>query len=237
MKGKKILTIGLALMGGLVVLTVAAAGPGQGKRGANAAPPEIEVVTFVHNEIPRHYSRPPWDDTQDDFRLIAGGVRWSDTIRYEVNPAGSGLGDELVRSTLEVSSETWDAETAFELFAEPTLTGSTSIGYDGTNRIVWGALQPGVIAVTYLWYNPATKQIVEFDMVFNTYYPWSLTGESTKMDVRNIATHELGHNGLNDLRAPKDSALTMYAYSSLGETDKQTLGTGDILGIREIYGE
>jgi hypothetical protein len=77
---------------------------------------------------------------------------------------------------------------------------------------------------------------VESDVVFNTYYTWSTTGASSAMDLQNIATHEFGHNGLNDLKAPRDWALTMYAYSGLGETDKQTLGTGDILGIQKLYG-
>jgi len=205
-------------------------------RNNKASPPTIEKLTFVHYEIPRHNSPPPWDETEDDFRLIAGGIRWFETISYEVNPAESGLGSGDVLSTLTTSSETWDAETGFELFASPSLTEYDSIGYDGTNRIIWGALDPGVIAVTYLWYIPRTKEIVEFDMVFNTSYTWSTAGASDAMDLQNIATHEFGHNGLSDLRPPKDWALTMYAYSSLGETDKRTLGTGDILGIQELYG-
>jgi hypothetical protein len=72
--------------------------------------------------------------------------------------------------------------------------------------------------------------------VFNTHYSWSTSGDSDKMDLQNIATHELGHNGLGDLRSPKDAELTMYAFSSLGETKKRTLGTGDIWGIQKLYG-
>jgi hypothetical protein len=55
------------------------------------------------------------------------------------------------------------------------------------------------------------------------------------MDVQNIATHEFGHNGLDDLMPPKDWKLTMYAYSYKGEIDKRTLGYGDKLGWRELY--
>lgn len=199
-------------------------------------PPTIEKVTFIHHAKSTSHSKPQWDDTEDDFRLIAGGVKWFDTISYEVNPAGSGLNSVDVISTFEASSETWDVETPFELFASPTSTSYTSVGYDGNNRVVWGTLDSGVIAVTYLWYIPALKQIVEFDMVFNTYYTWSTDGASNAMDLQNIAVHELGHNGLNDLRPPKDWALTMYAYSASGETIKRTLGIGDILGIQELYG-
>jgi len=200
--------------------------------------PTIEKITFIHYEKSNSRSAPPWDYTEDDFRLIAGGVKWFDTTGYEVNPAGSVLVPEVVRSTLETSLETWDSTTtSFELFDSPTLTDESSVGYDGTNRVVWGTLRPGVIAVTYLWYNAATKEILESDIVFNKYYTWSTTSVSDTMDLQNIATHEFGHNGLDDLRPPIDWALTMYAYSSLEETHKRTLGYGDILGIQELYGE
>jgi len=53
-----------------------------------------------------------------------------------------------------------------------------------------------------------------------------------------VMTHELGHTlVLDDLRSPKDGALTMHAYTWLGDDFKRDLGTGDILGIEEIYGE
>jgi len=205
----------------------------------SSVPRDLEKLTFVHHKIPRHYSPPTWDDTEDDFRLIMGGAHWFETISCEVNPAGSGLVPEVVRSTLEESTNTWDEETGFALFAAPTITGESSIGYDDANRIVWSDLDAGVIAVAHLWINRKTKEIVQFDMEFNTDYPWSAAEvcPSDKMDLQNIATHEFGHNGLSDLRPRKDSALTMYAFSGLGETQKRSLGVGDILGIEELYGE
>jgi len=196
--------------------------------------PNLEKVTFVH--YLQDHSKPVWDDTVTDYRLIAGGIRWFDTISYEVNPTGSGLGLGVVRSTLEDSSESWDAKTSFELYDAPAVTSDSVVSGDGKNTVGWGPLSPGIIAVTYLWYNPATKEIVEFDIVFNTYYGWSAAGEAGKMDLQNIATHELGHNGLADLRPPRDAELTMYYASSLGETKKRTLGAGDILGIQTLYG-
>ena len=51
-------------------------------------------------------------------------------------------------------------------------------------------------------------------------------------------TRELGHTlVLDDLRSPKDGALTMHAYTWKGDIAKRDLGIGDILGIQEIYGE
>jgi len=203
-----------------------------------ASPPDssnIEKVTFIHYAKPAAQARPVWDETATNFKLISGGVKWFSTISYEVNPAGSGI-DATVVGTFQASSATWDAQTSAALFNAPTAITATTIGRDNINRVVWGALNPGIIAVTYLWYNKATKQILEFDMVYNTYYKWSTTGAADAMDLQDIATHELGHNGLGDLYSPKDQALTMYGYSSLGETQKRTLGTGDILGIQKLYG-
>ena len=200
---------------------------------ANRAP-NLEKITFVH--YAQDHSKPVWDDTVTDYKLIAGGIRWFNTISYKVNPAGSELDPEVVRSTLEASSEKWDNVTGFELYSAPVLTSDSVVSGDNKNTVGWGSLKHGIIAITYLWYNPATKEIVEFDTIFNTYYVWSTTGDNNKMDLQNIATHELGHNGLADLRTPKDAELTMYAYSSLGEIKKRTLGAGDILGIQTLYG-
>ena len=56
-------------------------------------------------------------------------------------------------------------------------------------------------------------------------------------DVQDIATHEAGHVvGLDDLYADKYSELTMYGYSSKGETKKISLAVGDVNGTVALYG-
>ena len=221
-----------------LLLSMTSTGIAAGKK-PNTVKSDIQMLTFVHHAKSGGHSPPTWDDTEDDFRLMMGGAKWSGTISYQVNDAGSGLVEQDVIDTLGASSETWDDETSSELFADPASTEETSIGQDGTNRVVWMPLSAGTIAVTYLWINPRAKEIVEFDMVFNTYYDWGtdVTPDPNKMDLQNIATHELGHNGLSDLKSPKDRELTMYAYSGEEETKKRDLGTGDILGIQRLYGE
>jgi hypothetical protein len=93
-----------------------------------------------------------------------------------------------------------------------------------------------VIAVTYIWYTG--DSILESDCRMNTRFKWSLVGETSKMDVQNIMTHEFGHwCGLDDLYDDADFWLTMYGYASYGETYKRDLGLGDILGLQERYGE
>ncbi|KXB07994.1 hypothetical protein AKJ58_01270 [candidate division MSBL1 archaeon SCGC-AAA385D11] len=213
--------------------------------GGPSRAPELEKVTFVHYEKSSQSGPPTWDDTEDDYRLIMGGAKWLETMTYELNPGtvpGYLLALDLINTkmVLEESMETWDKEFGFNLFADSI--GSTvvsSVGNDGTNLVMWSDLDDGVIAVNTLWIDPASKEIVESDVQFNTDYTWSTAEDCPKeeMDLQNIATHEFGHNGLDDLRPLKDGDLTMYAYSATGETKKRTLGYGDELGIQDLYGE
>jgi len=207
--------------------------------------PTLEKITFIHYAKSSGRSKPEWDDTVDRYKLLPGGIKWAATMQYEVNPDGSGLDGDDVMAALGASLKTWnDAITGdFELF--DTLVSldedATPGENDDHNIVVWEDLSEiygaNVIAVNSFWFNPALKVIVDSDVVFSTNFNWSLSGEPGKMDLQNIATHEFGHNGLNDLYMPPSTELTMHGYSSLGETDKQTLGTGDISGIQELYGE
>ncbi|MFH1462166.1 MAG: matrixin family metalloprotease [bacterium] len=238
---KKIITT-LALIA--LVFGTANIGIAAGKK-TNNAPPDLQKITFVHYAKDSNRSKPVWDDTADIYKLMFGGIKWTATMQYEVNPTGSDLSDDDVLVALNASLDTWDTAITggFELF--DTLVSfeedATPGENDGKNIVVWRDLSEiygaNVIAVNSFWFNPALKVIVDSDVVFNTYYGWSTDGESGKMDLQNIATHEFGHNGLNDLYMPPSQELTMYGYSGYGETDKQTLGTGDISGIQALYGE
>lgn len=74
------------------------------------------------------------------------------------------------------------------------------------------------------------------DLVFNSSFTWSTSGESGKYDVRNVATHEFGHFlSLADLSGGSDTEKTMYFSSDTGETKKRSLHSDDINGINFIY--
>jgi len=100
---------------------------------------------------------------------------------------------------------------------------------------------PGVIAVTNVWGyfgGPInTREIVDFDILFNSDFSWGDGGlNSSKMDLANIVTHELGHGwGLGDIYQNNCSKVTMYGYSQEGETIKRTLEPDDIVGIKKLY--
>jgi len=82
--------------------------------------------------------------------------------------------------------------------------------------------------------------IYEVDIVFNTFHKWGInpSKRDRAFDIQNIATHEFGHPvGLDDLYDEIYSELTMYGYSSKGETKKRSLEEGDILGAQARYAE
>ncbi len=198
--------------------------------GRDKAPagPERELCIFVTYPVGHAQGPPEATDQEDDYRLLNGGLHLATLpVSYRVDTTGAPGG---ALAAVVAGFEEWDGETSTEVFADPDV-GSA-------NTVSWDALAyPGAVAVAYVWYIPRTKEIAEFHIVFNSDLPWSTGGETDKYDVQNVGTHEVGHTlALSDLRPPKDGALTMYAFTSLGETKKRDLGVGDVLGIQAIYG-
>ena len=89
--------------------------------------------------------------------------------------------------------------------------------------------------MTIVWRDEAG--LVEWDMVFNTKFAWSLNGEAAKMDFGNIAAHEAGHAAAMGHTEKTSLCVeqTMYPTASKGETKKRSLETGDIAGITARY--
>ncbi len=201
---------------------------------------DLERVDFIH------YAKPSaaitaQAKTELCYKLL--GVKWKNApVSYAINPANPyQLSEAFVTSAISTSAETWDAATSLELF-DNTYGIDYTAQYgtqDFKNSAVFGEYSDNnVIAVTSIWYTRVGKQIVEFDMLFNTKFAW---GEATiaggVMDLQNIATHELGHaTGLGDIYRSTCSSVTMYGYSGYGELQKRTLELPDIIGLQKIYG-
>lgn len=127
-------------------------------------------------------------------------------------------------------------------FTEDSNTASISKkALDGKNVIAWGNIPGKTFSITYIWYNTQLKQVVETDTIFNSNLPWTWSDPSlnqcssnlSSYDVQNILTHETGHwMGLDD---EMSSNNTMYAYSTKGEIKKDTLSTGDVTAITNLY--
>jgi len=211
---------------------------------------EIVIEKYVH------YVTPPWaglqvstDENNTSYKLFRGGVKWSSaslSVTYYVDPDGAPTG---AVSEVQAAFETWDVVITTELFdnaiknenVNPSLNGGV---VDYVNTVTWRPISDlNVIAVTYFAWNRTTKELIEFDIIFNSNLAWGIDpdGEGsttiTQHDVRNIATHEAGHTlVLDDLYTPKARELTMYGYSAPGETKKISLGLGDRIGIEKLYG-
>lgn len=211
--------------------------------------PILEKVTFIHYK--KGFDKNGKIDfaattstatttTSTCYKLM--GVKWpSLPVRYVINPVNNeGLSTNFVTSVISKSAETWDAATTKELFNNNYLIDKTAkFGVQNyKNTISFGSYSnKSIIAVTTIWYTRTTKQIVEFDMLFNSYFNWgNASSNRNLMDLQNIATHEFGHSiGLADLYNTCTKE-TMYAYSDEGDLIKRTLNPGDIAGLRSIYG-
>lgn len=198
---------------------------------------ELERIDFIHYAKPENPGKPP--KTENCYKLL--GVKWKSLpVSYVINPSNpEGLEKSFVMSAVSTSAETWDSATASELFNDAyTIDYTATYGVQNfVNAIDFGDYPDDrVIAVTSVWYTPKGKKIVEFDIRFNTRFSWGDAG-ADKMDLQNIATHELGHGvGLDDIYSDTCSAVTMYGYSSNGETQKRTLEQPDITGLQKMYG-
>lgn len=210
----------------------------------NAKAPDLEKIEFIHWK--KDFAKPDWAKAPKPpscYKFFSPKVKWTSLpVSYVINPANpQNLRENFVTSVISTSAETWDAATNKGLMNN-TYTTDETVAYgvqDFKNAIVFGDYPTvGVIAVTTVWYNPATKAIVEFDMMFDTDWVWGdAMADSTKMDLENIATHELGHGvGLGDVYESACSGVTMYGYSDYGDIQKRTLEAPDIKGLQTLYG-
>ena len=189
-------------------------------------PPEPSATSLAAETCP---------PTLSDFYA---GIKWPGscpTMDYEIyentaDTVGEG-------AAIQAAAQTWTnvSNSCFAFsYAGPT-TRSAPV-YDGHNVLRWGSTG-GSIATNYVWY--WGSDLLESDVVFEDNYLWSADPAGpppNRMDVQNIATHELGHAlVLVDLYQSCNSQLTMYGYASYGETKKRSLEPGDEDGIRYIY--
>ena len=266
----------LLSLAGTVAAAPPADNPGKGPPGPFDTPPgfeegnqseQAEAAIDAHKPITPggqfarlvlvHYAKPPWAGKPDeeekpkDYDAYAlSGVSWvvpAGGIPYVIDPDYAPAGSIV---EIELAYEAWDDATSVELFAEPSVNASVSPSLDGpdfVNTVSWRRIvPPKVIAVTYIWYDPVTMEIIDCDVIMNTKHDWGIDPDGEledgvtieEFDVRNIVTHEAGHVvGLGDLYDKTYSELTMYGYSEEGETKKTSLEDGDKLGTQFLYGE
>lgn len=179
------------------------------------------------------------------------GYRWNTkdpqlkwVLKNDAYMTGEGLSASNVKSAIEAASNTWDAGTNQNLFADtnlvtlsPTVNADT---YDGKNTVAWNPFGAGALAYARTWYR-GTKvggyySALESEINMNTAYSWSTTGSGSKIDVQSVILHEMGHSiGLGDLygkaQFASDKRQVMHYYTGV----KRTLGNGDATGVWTLY--
>jgi hypothetical protein len=169
-------------------------------------------------------------------------LKWA--LKDDAYITGEGLSASNVKRAIEAASNTWDAGTNQNLFADTNLvTPSSTVKvdtYDGKNTVAWKPFGAGALAYARTWYR-GTKvdgyySALESDINMNTAYSWSTTGSGSKIDVQSVVLHEMGHSiGLGDLygkaQFANDKRQVMHYYTGV----KRTLGNGDATGVWTLY--
>jgi hypothetical protein len=201
--------------------------------------PALEKYVFIHYK--KGFAKPNGAGAKQPacYAYLSKGAKLKGTKNFVVSPA-------LDAATIWNSGQEWESHTSANLFgtySEDSTANWDGDTPDGRNEFSLGNYpKPGVIAVTVIWGYfsgpPQTREITEFDVMFDTDYTWGdvdVSGAGV-MDWQNIATHEIGHGtGLADLYNTC-AEETMYGYSEEGETKKRTLNAGDIAGLQKLYG-
>lgn len=171
-------------------------------------------------------------------------LQWRESsVDYVINPQNpNGLTENFVTKAISEGAEEWDNWVSVELFKDAyTIDYVVTYGIQDYQNVISFGDYPteGVIGVTKIWYNPATKAIVEFDIMFDIDWVWGdAVVNPNVMDLQNIATHELGHGaGLADVYQGECMEVTMYGYSDYGDIIKRDLALADIIGIQILYNE
>jgi hypothetical protein len=248
---KKIISLGLVLgMAAFLAWALPAFAKNEGRpKGLEDRGP-LTKITFIHYK--KGHARPPKPPGKDKDKKVAcygflgRGVYWKDLPQeLVINPTNAdGLTNKFVKDVIVNSARTWHEKTLTPLYGGYEIDDNANLDNepDGKNELLFGDYQgDNVIAVAYVWGYfggpPQLREIVEFNILFDTDFIWGDAKDPSVMDLQNIATHEMGHGwGLDDMYNTACSEVTMYGYSEEGETKKRTLDLPDIEGIGKLYG-
>ncbi len=218
--------------------------------------PGLRVRVFVHSPKP---SKPestqspslvcPTPDPDSNAVVPPAGWKLPSTWTYTLNPSSvpSSVGSANLAAITNNAFTQWTNVLGGKVTISKTSSNTRTdrARYDRQNIIAWGRTSASALAVTYTWYYTSGSlagQAAEEDTIFNKKYPWFWNSlnfactDSNSYDAQDILTHEIGHwFGLNDTYDEVFIDNTMYGYGLKGETKKDTLTTGDTLGVWAIY--
>lgn len=178
-------------------------------------------------------------DETNAYSFLTSGIRWRTfPVTFAIDPTNSHMDPTLAKNAIIKAFGVYDA------WINPTLTNfKESPSYSSAQiKVNWRPMdgQYGQLGLTSYSYRLDTKALTSASISFDSgdkffvSYSGSCSASGSSFDLQNIATHELGH--AMNLGHVTDKLLSMYATSYAGETLKRTLGKGDVLGIKTLYG-
>lgn len=162
---------------------------------------------------------------------------------------------EEFKNAIESSFLSWTNVDDVNISFSESGSGAPPQSRDGVNSIVWTkvgwtdlSFRPPsrALAVTLSSFNSSDGTIVDGDIYFNDEnFTWANvngSADSSKIDVQNIATHEIGHligldhSSVSFLESDEELlGATMYYASGAGETARRVPQTDDEKGVRNLY--
>ncbi len=208
---------------------------------------DLKVRVFVHEPSQQLVNSSSCDGNSDAEDGLAGWKlpsTWIYTLNTKSLPSSITPSD-IKQVTTNAFSRWQTAVNNTVTFNEDTNTTTVvKRSLDGKNIIAWGKTSGTALAVTYIWYNTQTKQVVETDTIFNNHLLWTwsdptlnqCSANTSSFDVQDILTHETGHwMGLDDEYTSNFVDNTMYGYGAKGEIKKGTLASGDVTAVTNLY--
>lgn len=187
--------------------------------------------------LPRPSARPPRSPFPQTF--VYNGIHWPGPNPmgevYRVNTTTNEVAPAAFLQAVRNAAANWtNVGCSYFVFPYGGTTTVQTVGNDGTNVVVWGALPAGILGRTTYWYYTDSGEIVEADMMLNTLYDWAAgnTVPSGRFDVESVVLHEFGH--WLSLGHDSEPAAVMYAGLPPG-VKKRKLHASDIAGICHIY--
>lgn len=216
----------------------------------------VEGYAIIHykDKVAKPTGKPGGGATQC-YGFLAKGAKWKTVEPWVTNSSNTrGLDTASVLSVLSTGVLRWEDaadgtvgnNVGMNILGDGSSTSNTlvadTVSPDNQNEVYFANVSTqNAIAVTIVWgiFGGPTfqRELVEWDQVYDDVdYDWSLAGAAGKMDLDNIATHELGHSvGMADIYDSVCSEVTMYGYAGFSETKKTTLEAPDILGVSTLY--
>ncbi len=184
-----------------------------------------------------------WNLSNPDTPIVSNG-----RVVYSLNSAGSDdLPFSQVEQEIATSFAMWEnIPTSTIAFTRGPNTTSTTTTSDNLLQIFWlenstttgdGLNLAGALAVTRLTTyasGPRTGEIIDASLVFNgNQFRWATDGRAGSADVREVATHEIGHViGLN--HSPIGPS-TMFPRSGPGRILSRSLEIDDQIAASATY--